>query len=265
VYPYLWKEVLGNTVPMYDLLIMIGLFFMMMYVAWRFEKIDHFTRKETNRLLVFIAVSLGAALLVSWLSDGIFHSVHEGELAFGSITFIGGLIGGLVCFLLLLKFGYKEMKGRIPDIFNTVIIGVVLAHAFGRIGCFMAGCCYGIPTDSFLGVAFPFGESGNIPVFPTQLFEAIFLFVFFALLNKIKSFRNVEFQVYLIGYGAWRFLIEFIRGDDRGGFLTFIHGTYYDYPSPSQYLSLVMIGVGVYMLIRAKKNRSIPKESKETD
>lgn len=258
MYPYLWKDVLGYTVPMYDLLITIGLFCMMLFVAWRFEKIDHFTRKETNKLLVFIAISLGAALLVSWLSDGLFHSINEGELAFGSITFIGGLIGGLVCFILLMKFGYVEMKGKLPTILNTLIIGVVLAHAFGRIGCFFAGCCYGIPTESFLGVSFPFGASGNISVFPTQLFEALFLFVLFILLNKVKSLKNIEFQMYLIGYGTWRFLIEFIRGDDRGEFLSFIQGTYSNYPSPSQYLSLLMIGLGVFLLFK-NRNAKVKK------
>ncbi|MBU0997510.1 MAG: prolipoprotein diacylglyceryl transferase [Firmicutes bacterium] len=255
MYPYLWEEVFGYNLPMYDIMITIGLFFMMLYVAWRFEKIDHFSRKETNKLLIFIAISLGAALLTSWLSDGIFHTIHEGESAFGSITFLGGLIGGLVCFVLLMKFGYKAQKDRMPEILNTVIVGVVLAHAFGRIGCFTAGCCYGIPTDSFLGVSFPSGESGGVPVYPTQLFESIFLFAFFFALNKVKSFRNIEFNVYLIGYGIWRFLIEFIRGDDRGEFLTFIQGTYSNYPSPSQYLSILLIGLGIYLMVKSNKRK----------
>lgn len=255
MYPYLLPEWLGYNIPMYNLLIAVGLFFMMVFVANRFEKIDGFTRKETNKLLVFIAVSLGAALLISYLSDGLFHSLHEGELAFGTITFLGGLVGGLVCFILLVKFLDKEHLKRLPNILNTLIIGVVLAHAFGRIGCTMAGCCYGIPTDSFLGMSFPYGASGNIPVYPTQLFEAIFLFILFFLLNKVKAFRNIEFSVYLIGYGVWRFLIEFIRGDDRGEFLTFFQGQYSNYPTPSQYLSIVLIGLGIYLLVRSRRKK----------
>jgi len=253
MYPYLLPEILGYNIPMYNLMIAIGLFFLMAYVANRFEKVDGFTRKETNKLLIFIAISLGAALLISFLSDGLFHSLHEGELAFGSITFIGGLIGGLVCFILLVRFMDKKHLKKLPNILNTVIVGVVLAHAFGRVGCTLAGCCYGIPTDSFLGMAFPYGESGNIPVYPTQLFEAIFLFILFFVLNKVKVFRNIEFSVYLIGYGTWRFLIEFIRGDDRGEFLSFIQGTYSNYPTPSQYLSLILIGIGIFLLINRKK------------
>lgn len=257
MYPYLWEEVLGYSVPMYNLMIAIGLFCMMVYVAWRFEKIDGFSRKETNRLLIFIAISLGAALLVSWLSDGIAHTIHEGELAFGSITFLGGLIGGLVAFVLLVRFGYKEEKAKLPQILNTVIVGVVLAHAWGRIGCTMAGCCYGIETDSWLGMSFPSGASGNVPVYPTQLFEAIFLFIFFVVLHKVKLFRGKEFSIYLIGYGLWRFLIEFIRGDDRGEFLTFIHGATQDYPTPAQWFSLLMIVLGIILLIRQAKKEKV--------
>lgn len=253
MYPFLLPDSLGYTVPMYNLMIAIGLFFMMVYVAWRLEKIDGFTRKETNKLLTYIVGSLIAALAVSWISDGIFHTLHEGELAFGSITFLGGLIGGLVCFVLLVKVADKDLKAKLPTVLNTVIVGVVLAHAFGRIGCTLAGCCYGIPTDSFLGLVFPYGESGGIAVYPTQLFESIFLFLFFIALNKVTLFKGKEFPVYLIGYGVWRFLVEFIRGDDRGEFLTIIRGTYSNYPSPAQYLSIVLIGVGIYMLIRAKK------------
>lgn len=234
-------------------MIMIGLFFMMLYVANRFEKVDGFTRQEANKILILIGISLVAALGISWLSDGIFHSLHEGESAFGSITFLGGLVGGLVAFLLLVKFSKPPIKEKMPEILNTVIVGVVLAHAFGRIGCTMAGCCYGIPTDSFLGVSFPSGESGGVPVYPTQLYESIFLFIFFFLLNKVKSFKGKEFIVYLIGYGVWRFLIEFIRGDDRGGFLTIVQGTYSNFPTPAQYISILMIGLAVFLLIRRKK------------
>ncbi len=256
MYSFLLPELLGYTIPMYNLMIAIGILFMLLYVAWRFEKIDGFTRKETNKILFYIGGSLIAALLVSWLSDGIFHTLHEGELAFGSITFLGGLVGGLVCFVLLIKVADKELKKKIPVILNTVIVGVVLAHAFGRIGCTMAGCCYGIPTDSFLGVSFPYGESGGVPVYPTQLYESIFLFALFFALNKVQLFNGKEFSVYLVGYGVWRFLVEFIRGDDRGEFFTFIQGTYSNFPTPAQYISVLMIAVGVWLLINYKKNKS---------
>ena len=254
MYPFLLPEVFNYTFPMYDLMLIIGIFAMLIYVINRFEKNDGYTKKQTNRLITLIAVSLIFALLFSYLFDGVFHSIKEGELTFGSITFLGGLIGGLSAFLILLKHFYKDENKDVRKIMNTVITGVVLAHAFGRIGCFLAGCCFGVPTDSFLGVVFPHGHAHDafpgIAIFPTQLFESFFLFVLFILLNKVKQFKNFEIETYLIGYGVWRVLIEFIRGDDRGSLFPLITTEYNAFPTPSQFISLLMILFGIYLLKR---------------
>ena len=120
---------------------------------------------------------------------------------------------------------------------------ILIAHAFGRVGCFFAGCCYGKETDSFLGVKFP-----NLPnpVHPTQLYEAAFLFLLFAIcfiLLMKKDFKH-NLTVYLIAYGIFRFFIEYLRADDRGEFIPGI--------SPSQFWSILMvvIGVGLIFLMR---------------
>ncbi len=257
MYPWLLPDIFEYNLPMYDLMIMVGIFVMLAYVAHRLEKKDGYTRKQTNRLLLLLVLSLGVALFSSWFVDGIFHSIKEGELTFGSITFIGGLVGGVLAFLLFLKYFYKEENKDVKTIMNTIITGVVIAHAFGRMGCFFAGCCYGIPTDSFLGVVFPSGDAAaafpGIAIYPTQLFEALFLFVLFAVLNKVNIFRTIEVEVYLVAYGVWRFLIEFIRGDDRGELFGFFSTQYNTFPTPSQYLSLLMIIGGVYLLIKRKQ------------
>ncbi|MBN2540367.1 MAG: prolipoprotein diacylglyceryl transferase [Bacilli bacterium] len=257
MYPWLLPDVFEYTFPMYDIMIMIGIFVMLAYVAKRLETKDGYTRKQTNKLLLLLIISLGVALFSSWLVDGIFHTIKEGELTFGTITFIGGLAGGVLAYLIFLKYFYTEENKDVKKIMNTIITGVVIAHAFGRIGCLMAGCCYGIPTDSFLGVVFPHGDAAEafpgIAIFPTQLFESLFLFLLFALLNFVKKFKNIEVEIYLIGYGVWRFLIEFIRGDDRGELFGFFSTQYNTFPTPSQYLSLLMIIAGVVMLIRRKK------------
>lgn len=262
MYPFLLPNTLGNSVPLYDLMIVIGVFLMFLYVAYRLEKIDGYTRKQTNLLLVILGVSLAFALLFSYLFDGVFHSIKEGELTFGSITFLGGLIGGISAFLILLKYFYTDENKDVKSIMSTIIIGVVLAHAFGRIGCYLAGCCYGIPTDSFLGVYFPSGHVshsiyGDTSVFPTQLFEAFFLFGLFIAMNKIKTFKNFEIETYLIVYGVWRILIEFIRGDDRGNLFPLITTQYSVYPTPSQFISVLMVIFGIYLVIKGSNDKKI--------
>ena len=271
MYPYLLPEVFGYNLPMYDIMIMIGIFAMLVYTAIRFEKHDGLTRKQTNKVLLIIVMSLLAALVSSYIVDGVFHFIGDYQTlhaegytffeivqeSFGSITFIGGLAGGVLTFVLLYKCRYNEENKNLKTVMNTLITGVVLAHAFGRIGCFFAGCCHGIPTDSFLGVVFPHGHATELypgeAVFPTQLFESGFLFLLFIGLNMIKKVKGIELEVYMIAYGTFRFLNEFLRGDDRGSIFGFITTEYNSYPSPSQYLSLLLIGAGIYLLLKHKK------------
>lgn len=259
MYPYFLPDVFNYTIPMYDLMIVIGLFLMLFFVGSHLEKTHGYSKKQANRILILIVVSLGFALLSSYLFDGVFHSIKNGELTFGSITFIGGLIGGVVSFLVLLKYFYKDDNKNVKQIMNVVITGVVLAHAFGRIGCFFAGCCYGIPTESYLGIVFPHGLAHHAhpdtAIYPTQLFEAFFLFALFFVLIRVKKFRSIETEIYLISYGIARIIIELFRGDDRGSFLGFITTEYNVFPTPSQYLSLLMIILGVYLLIRAHSRK----------
>ena len=133
-------------------------------------------------------------------------------------------------------------KARLVDMISIAPCCILIAHAFGRVGCFFAGCCYGKPTDSFLGVQFP-GMSQK--VHPTQLYEAIFLFALFTLCYLLywkKNFKH-NLSLYLVVYGIFRFCIEYLRGDDRGQLIGMI--------SPSQFWSILMIvgGVAVYFLL----------------
>jgi phosphatidylglycerol:prolipoprotein diacylglycerol transferase len=259
MYPFLWEEVLGYNVAMYDLLTAIGVFGMLLYVGDRLEKKDGYTRRQANKILLFIVIGLGSALLFSALFDATFHWIEDGEFEFGSITFIGGLIGGVAMFTLLMRFFYRSEWKNIGKLLNTITVGILIAHAFGRLGCFCAGCCYGIESEWF-GFVFPHGHSaGTGAVLPTQLYESAFLFLSAYAIHTYKAFKGREFASYLTAYGVFRFLLEFLRGDDRGSIIGLftLHGNIY--PSPSQYLSLAMVAIGVYLLTRkARADRAVP-------
>ncbi len=160
-----------------------------------------------------------------------------------------------------MKYFYKDENKDMKKIANTVITGVVLAHAIGRIGCFFAGCCFGIPTDSVLGVVFPHGHAHILypetAVYPTQLFESAFLFGLFFVMNNVKFFKSIEVETYVIGYGIWRILIEFIRGDDRGVLFPLFETQYNVFPTPAQFISVFMILFGIYLLY--KKNKLVSR------
>ncbi len=142
----------------------------------------------------------------------------EGVNEFGSMTFYGGLIGGALFFIIIYELVIHK---RYPN-YSLMVIMIIapacitIAHAFGRIGCFMAGCCHGIETESFLGVKFPHLDH---KVYPTQLFESAFLFISSSILYilAIKKRFIYTMPIYAFSYSIWRFLIEFIRGDERGG------------------------------------------------
>ena len=160
------------------------------------------------------------------------------------MTFYGGLIFGAIAFLaswfLLSKPIHLdgEAKARFGDIADIAGAVLPLAHAFGRIGCFFAGCCHGKPTNAWYGVVMQ-GEK----VVPVQLFESAFLFalaiaLLYLAFEKIEKKRAPVLPIYLIAYGVWRFFIEYARGDDRGA-------TIIPFFSPSQLVAIVCIAVGI--------------------
>ena len=230
---------------MYGLMIAVGIL-ACFGVFFQFGK----KRKIEEGFVDFVFYNAIVAIVLGFGSAALFQATYNyienpsaGFNFDGGITFIGGLIGGIASFLIGYAIFRKKYKARVVDIVSIAPCCILIAHAFGRVGCFFAGCCYGKETDCFLGVHFP-GVPGK--VHPTQLYEAIFLFALFAvcyLLYWKKNFKH-NLSLYLIVYGIFRFLIEFLRGDDRGQLLGGI--------SPSQFWSILMVvaGVGVYFLLK---------------
>jgi phosphatidylglycerol:prolipoprotein diacylglycerol transferase len=137
----------------------------------------------------------------------------------GDLVWYGGPIFGIPAFL------YFAKQKKIDILLATDVVAPALAigHGIGRIGCFLAGCCHGRITDSWIGVRFNSSlveESlQNAPLYPTQLFEAASEFVLGGVLLYLfftKRFYRRLLLVYVTCYAAIRFTIEFYRGDDRG-------------------------------------------------
>lgn len=232
-----------NVYP-YGLMIAIGILccFFVLFFYGKLKGVD-------SKMLDFTFYNGIASIALGFVAAAIWQAVYnyidnpaEGFHMFSEgLTFIGGLIGGVVCFLLIYFIFRNKLNIRILDILSLAPCCITVAHAFGRIGCFFAGCCYGKATDSWLGVNFP----GIGHVHPTMLYESAFLFILFAVFSflyiKYKFKHNMS--LYLVLYGIFRFLIEYLRGDERGSFIGNI--------SPSQFWSILMvvIGVGLYFAV----------------
>lgn len=204
-----------------------------------------------------IAVGFGSAALF----QAVYNFIEDPSKGFrfdGSITFIGGLIGGAVCFLLVYAL-FKRWRagGSLAAIFALLPCCITVAHAFGRVGCFFAGCCHGVAWDGIFAVKFP---HLSYTVHPTQLYEATFLLVLFAVLSWLYLRHGCvhNMSIYLICYGIWRFCLEFLRGDHRGELVSGI--------SPSQFWSICMVVLGVGLIFvmkyvyRVKKEETLPLE-----
>lgn len=264
--PYL--HIGGLHIPMYSLMLAVGgiAYVAVLLVTFtRFEKVH----KDTIRKLFLVSVIGAGALAVSaFIFNSLFHSIEEGRLVLGGITWLGGVLGAIPAMIVLLHFFVPEAKGRALYFFSLLMPGLVLAHAFGRIGCFFGGCCYGAPTDSWLGISFPDGSSaadkypsvtgGSVPVLPTMLIEAIFeLILFIVMMAARKKTKKYNIEIYAFAYGVFRFVMEFFRGDNRGGTGFFL--------SPSQLMCIILwIGACLLILYRQGKIfKNLPKKCEQ--
>ena len=166
----------------------------------------------------------------------------------GGMVFYGGLLGGI-----LGAWGAaRYFKLRFSDFFPVLIPSLPLAHAFGRLGCFSVGCCYGIPAVPPLGIAFTHSAAApnGVPLLPVQLWECGAELVIFVCLMRYAARRPAPqrlLQAYLLSYSAVRFVLEFLRGDTVRG----IYGPF----STSQWLSLAVIAV-VFLWCWCAKGRN---------
>ncbi len=222
---------------------------MILGVAACFGYIELFYRKKGLSKKVMYAIEINACasviagIVCAILTQNLYNFIELGsEYTWTwAMTFYGGLIGGVGCFLLIYFLIQKKKYGSfLRTTLKIVPACVTIAHGFGRIGCFLAGCCYGKETDAWYGVLFPGMEH---KVMPTNLFEAIFLILFSLVLLflAMKWETDYSLAIYGIGYGIFRFLIEYLRGDHRGSFIPGI--------SPSQFWSIIAIIAGIGYLI----------------
>lgn len=243
----------GMHVSMYSLMLFCGIVaFYVLYIVL-VERKERMERASSNRLIVVSALGiavLGASALVF---NSIFHSIEKGELVIGGITWLGGVVGMIPFMIFMIHAFVPQAKGNAVYYFSILMPGLVLGHMFGRLGCFFAGCCYGQVTDSVFGVSFPAGSAaanlypggpngGSLPVLPTQLFEAAFeLVLFIVLIVFYKRLKKYNVEIYMISYGVFRFIMEFFRGDDRGGTGFFL--------TPSQLLCIFLLLGAMFLIL----------------
>lgn len=242
------------SIPSYGLMIAVGVILaniVAMFVLYKTKlNFDDFILLEAY---CFLGAFFGAKILYLLVSikiidwKKIFDIEYFNQIMQGGFVFYGGLIGGLFFILLAGKIHRIKAEGYI----RNFIFLIPFIHAFGRIGCFCAGCCFGVPYDGIGAVIFPEHSYAlpNVKLFPVQLVEAIIL-IFISILIfalQIRKSWRYTIETYLFLYAIARFVLEYFRYDaDRGIFWLF---------TTSQWISIIMVAIALIILRYDKKQQ----------
>jgi phosphatidylglycerol---prolipoprotein diacylglyceryl transferase len=244
-------EVGGFTIYTYGVLLAAAYLLGLQYALVR-ARTRGLNPQRVMDLGIWIIVSAlaGAKLLLLIVYPGRFATSVEGlfNLARSAGIFYGGLIAAVgVAF-----FYMRRSKLPLWTTTDCFAPGIALGHAIGRMGCLMAGCCYGRPTSVPWAITFRNPEAQanvgtplNVPLHPTQIYEAaaelVILGILLATEQKGRQFPGRTFWFYMLLYGISRFVIEFYRGDSRGVVLGVL--------STSQFVSAILIPLAILMLV----------------
>ena len=242
----------GLTVHGYGFMIALGFILAMILGEYRAKKLG---LKDESVIDIAIIAGLtgfaGAKLLFIIVEFDSFIKNPKEVLGSSGFVVYGGLIAG---FLSPLIYTRIKKLSFLPYI-DCAVPGVAFAQGCGRIGCFLAGCCYGKETSAWYGVTFPADclAPAGVSLIPTQLFSAAGDFIFAIILfilqrtlyKKKKKTSGIVTAVYLMLYAVGRFLIEFLRNDPRGAVGVL---------STSQFIAIFMFAAGAVMLSRFVKN-----------
>ncbi|MBR1862631.1 MAG: prolipoprotein diacylglyceryl transferase [Ruminococcus sp.] len=241
MYPYL-----HIILPSYGVLAFIGFFLALMLLYFRKDK---YQVDFTTFLKIFVSGAIGliigskvlfAITQIPWLIENFTLLNALLLIPQSGYVFYGGLIGTILGVWL---YVIKTKCCKTDAAFNMIAPAIPLFHCFGRIGCFLAGCCYGKSFHtpvSFLGII-------TFNRVPTQLIESLYELVLFVLCLVVeKVLPKVRLiMLYLPLYAVFRFIIEFFRGDTVRGFLLGL--------STSQWVSLMIIIALLVIIIKEKK------------
>jgi phosphatidylglycerol:prolipoprotein diacylglycerol transferase len=180
-------------------------------------------RHDAAYVFFVLAVPLG------WICAHVLDAlVTARPLLQSGFTFYGGLLSASAFFIATAAFYLR--RDEIGAALDAAVLPLLLAHAVGRIGCFAGGCCFG----RFI--------TGTRLRHPTPLYECLFLLGLAWVLPRLRRrYHLTEAKAYLLAYPSFRFVVEFLRADNRGG----AYGL-----STSQWISMALIIVGMSLLLK---------------
>ena len=205
--------------------------------------------------------AIAGAKVMMLVIDVPYYREHPGEIFSLSTLQAGGVFYGGLIAALVTAFLYMRKK-RLPPLETADVFapGIALGHGIGRLGCFSAGCCWGLPTNLPWAVTFTNPEANRlvgvplgIPMHPTQLYEALAEFAIFAVVYRAirrPHNRGAIISLYLMLYSVARFAVEFVRFHEQGNLLGGPLDT-------SQWISLGLFALGAVYWWKARKAQPV--------
>jgi phosphatidylglycerol:prolipoprotein diacylglycerol transferase len=243
--------------PTYGVLVTLG-FLLGLWVTGKLAAKRNLNPQMVTDLGIYVALAgLGGAKLMMLLYDAGYYVQHPGEIFSLATLQAGGVFyGGLIGALLVAVWYLRSRRLPFLPVADAFAPGIALGHAIGRLGCFAAGCCWGLQCDRPWAVTFTDPEAHKlvgvplgIPLHPTQLYEAAGELAMFGLLYwkydpKAPPGRTIG--MYLIGYPLIRFVVEFMRSHDQGNPFGWEL-------TAAQWITLVLVAVGVYLVSQSAR------------
>lgn len=256
MHPELFK--LGSlTLYSYGFLILVGVVFGYIYALKNLNRLGLSSEDVSSLFLwCFASVFVGGRLFFYLESPYVY--INEPSKLFDGLSSGFVFYGSFLLTVPVLIWWFRSKNIMVWEGFDVLGVSGAFVHAFGKIGCFMAGCCYGLPSGKHFGIVFTnkqcSAEPLNTPLYPTQLWDSAIIFFAIALMlwfKRKKWFSGQLFLTYGMLYALGRFFTEGYRGDAERGFI--LNGLL----SHSQGIACVVFGVCAFLFYRGLKTRRI--------
>ncbi|MCC7298156.1 MAG: prolipoprotein diacylglyceryl transferase [Bacteroidia bacterium] len=248
MYPELF-HIGGFTIYSYGLCILLGVVAAYIYFSRQTKAYGLSTDKVSEMFLWCVAAVFVGGKVFYFLEKPSHYLAHPSDFFenFGSgFVFYGSFLTAVP----VLIWWFRKEKLPVWDMFDFIGVGGAMVHAFGKLGCFMAGCCHGKVCHSSWGVVFnhpqTHADPAGVPLYPVQLWDIGIItsaIIIMLLVQKRKQFAGQLFLIYGLWYAAGRYFTENYRGDEERGYL------FNGLVTHSQFIAILVFAIclGIYI------------------
>ncbi len=217
--------------PIYVTIIVLSIIIGLIYIFVSIKKEKEWKPLVGLYFILSFYMILAFGILLSYLINPTKLDIfHPGLTSYGGAI---GLLGSALIFERIINLNGKLIKYS--------ILSLPLIYSVSKIGCLLAGCCYGIPYNGIGSIIYSSGL--NIPVFPIQLLETIVFMIIFIIINKYKNSKNI-LLLSIIVMSVFKFLLDFLRYEHYEKVFTM----------NQMFSLLILIGTSFLLLYKHKKN-----------